>query len=90
MLAMETGLKLRERYISLKRNRPATILLTNQEYFSLDYKYNHQPVDACVEPRVEKISKCVVKCRATKMDGNICNAKVKEGEFCKRHSKQHI
>ena len=90
MFVVETGQKLRERYNSLKRNRPATILLTNQEYFSLDYKYNHQPVDVAVEPRIEKVLKCVVKCRATKMDGNVCNAKVKEGEFCKRHSKQLI
>tara|TARA_Y100000389_G_C17214532_1_gene390204 strand:- start:219 stop:467 length:249 start_codon:yes stop_codon:yes gene_type:complete len=73
------GKRMRERYTELNRNRSRTILLTNQEFNHLEYNPTSR-----LEPKVTKND---VKCRAIKMDGNICNAKVKDGEFCKRHSK---
>lgn len=72
------GKRMRERYTELSRNRSKTILLTHQEFNHLEYN----PTS-----RIEPTTKNDVKCRAIKMDGNVCNAKVKDGEFCKRHSK---
>ena len=81
----DAGLKFRERYRVLKQNRPRTVLLCNQQYFSLDQLHNETNI--CLGNHKTKETKSVIRCRATKMDGNVCNAKVKDGEFCKRHSK---
>ena len=76
--------KIRRRYDEIQNSRPRTILLSNEEFFALECGFNHQQPDTESRPLLKTTEN---RCRATKMDGNICNAKVKIGDFCKRHSK---
>jgi len=75
-------------YKTYRSNRHKTILLSNSDYFNVIQR----PIPSIPVP-AKKVTKPIppaieCRCRAYKMDGNICNAKTKGGEFCMRHSKK--
>jgi hypothetical protein len=71
--------KLHDRYRSYTARRPKTILLTNEEFFAI-----HQP--PVTNARPTRQPQTVKRCRATKLDGQRCDAVVKiDGDFCRRH-----
>jgi hypothetical protein len=80
--------KIREQYKNLKIKRSKTILLSNQEYLSLEHGVGTGPPIETKPKAVTQVSN--LTCRAYKMDGNICNAKAKCGDFCNRHKKSTI
>ena len=82
---IHASVKIREQYKNLSMKRSKTILLSNQEYLNLEHGVG-------IAPPIETKPKAVMKvsgltCRAYKMDGNVCNAKAKCGDFCNRHKK---
>ena len=90
--------KLRSSYTSFNDNRSKTILMTPQEYYRLFDKYEERMTEK--SQAVSKVSATALKttktpqvfglCRAYKMNGCVCNAKIKNTgtEFCVRHSKK--
>ena len=87
-------------YTKYRTNRSRTILLDNNQYFQIIN--GNSPVTPALAKTTQKKVKppppptdvspvCGdVRCRAYKMDGNICNVKVKFAgqEFCVRHAKK--
>lgn len=87
---------LRASYTKYYANRSKTILMTNQNFYDL-MNGQTQPVPPPKEKKEPKKRASTtaqvcndVRCRAYKMDGNKCNAKIKiqGNEFCARHSKK--
>jgi len=71
---IQSMMKLATSYKSHKDNKARTI--------QLDYR----PILAVLNS--QKTKKLAVICKATKMNGDKCMAKVKQGAFCARHSKK--
>jgi len=92
----ESAKTIRTNYEYIRTHRPRTILLTNAEYYRLfdkhDERFKTTPSVVVQKPpkAVIKPATVIVFCRAFKMDGHVCNAKVKKTgfEFCARHSKK--
>jgi hypothetical protein len=88
---------LRTSYKKYYDNRSRTVLMTNKNYFDL-LNGQADPLPSKEKERKEPKKRppstsqvCDdVRCRAYKMDGNKCNAKIKirGNEFCARHSKK--
>jgi hypothetical protein len=92
-----SSVKLRSSYALFNENRPKTVLMTTQEYYRLFDKYEEKmaekPSPAGKVPKELKAKstpQVFGLCRAYKMDGCVCNAKIKLSgtEFCVRHSKK--
>ena len=82
---IKASTNIREHYKALGVKRSKTILLTTQEYLNLEHGVGTTPV---IENKPKPAATVhVLTCRAYKMDGNICNAKAKIGDFCNRHKK---
>jgi hypothetical protein len=77
---IQSMMKLATSYKSHKDNKARTIQL------------NYRPILAVLNsqkpPTKTKKPIAVLICRATKMNGDKCMAKVKQGAFCARHSKK--
>jgi len=90
----DTVERMRTSYQKYYANRSKTIQMTSNNFFDLiNGQPSPPPLKEKKEPKKRSPTSQVcddVRCRAYKMDGNKCNAKIKiQGtEFCARHSRK--
>jgi len=87
---IHTMTKMNKIYSDIKDRKSKSITISKYEAQSIDTMTLPPPPP--VAPKVQQKEKPNVKihyCQAIKMDGNVCNSKVKAcSEFCGRHSKR--
>ena len=85
---INTMYKMKKTYKDINARKSKSITLTKYEAQSIDTVVIKKPEPSAPTPLQKGI--VILCCKAIKMDGNICNSKIKgNSEFCGRHSKKN-
>lgn len=87
---IHTMTKMNKTYSDIRDRKSKSITISKYEAQSIDTMTTPPPPPpVAIAPKSKAQPKAIHFCQAIKMDGNVCNSKVKGcSEFCGRHSKR--